>query len=861
MNRSLLSAIVGLVLLIPSSLLAQAQYVPGNIMVMLAPGVHPENVVSDLRSVDGIATGLVVDKELSAPMRAWLLKFDIEAIAQQKMLQMVNAHPAVQMAQNDHIVTEREVPNDTQYGQQWHHQNIASETAWDITTGGLTATGDTIVVCIIENSDLPHPDLIGNAWFNHFEIPNNNIDDDVNGYVDDFRGWNTPGGDDDVYGGSHGTQVAGMIGAKGDNGAGVAGANWNVKMMVVDYGGVQESAVVAAYTYPLVMRRMYNETNGEKGAFVVATNASWGIDGGQPSNSPLWCAMFDTLGTAGILSCGATSNSNVNIDQVGDLPTACPSEHLVSVTATNSNDQRTFSAYGATHVDLGAPGEDVVTTSIGGGIGSTSGTSFASPLTAGVIGLLYSAPCASLMDLVHSDPSAGALYVRDALFAGVDPVAQLNGQTVTGGRINSANSLEWIMGQCGSCPAPFGLAAEWIDSTDHTLSWTSINGEEFDLYYRPLGTEDWTVVNSIEGDSYLAEGLIPCTEYEFQVSAACGSEESPASQTFVFTSEGCCVAPEGISTGTITTTSATITWEGVFAAGAYEIRYREVGSTDWTTVTVEGTSFELTGLGSCASYELQGRSSCDGEGSEWSESIFFNAFCPSASEDSDFEHIETVVFGSINNNSENDGGYGDYTHLGTTVEIGGTYPISLTPGYDGFGTYEEHFRVYIDLDQDGSFTGPGELVFDAPDVTTSTITGNITIPTTATPGGSRMRVIMNYDEPIANACVDGYEFGETEDYCVTITAATSIQAAAEQTGISIYPDPADQELFIEINGITDRSLELSILDNTGRQIISRAAIANGRSSTNTASLANGLYIYRILQNDQEIGRGKFMVVH
>src|SRR5690606_37304415 len=117
--------------------------------------------------------------------------------------------------------------------------------------------------------------------------------------------------------------------------------------------------------------------------------------------SPLWCAIYDTLGTAGVLNCGATSNSNVNIDVVGDLPTACPSDHLISVTATDNNDNRTFSAYGSTHVDLGAPGEDVRTTSIGGGYGTTSGTSFASPLTAGVIGLLYSAPCASMMSLVH----------------------------------------------------------------------------------------------------------------------------------------------------------------------------------------------------------------------------------------------------------------------------------------------------------------------------------------------------------------------------------------------------------------------------------------------------------------------------
>jgi hypothetical protein len=416
------------------SLSAHAQgpaYVPGDLLVMMRPGTSPWSVVEGLRSVNGISTGIDVAEEVSAPMRAWLFRFDANVIAQDAMLRAAWSHPSVQMAQNNHVVTERQVPNDAQYAQQWHHQNINSEAAWEIGTGGVTATGDSIVVCIIEAADLPHPDLIGNAWFNQGEVAGNGIDDDANGYVDDRRGWNPPGNNDAVYGGSHGTQVAGMIGAKGNNTTGVTGANWNVKMMVVDYGGTSEAQVVAAYTYPLVMRRLYTSTGGQKGAFVVATNASWGVDGGNPANSPIWCAMYDTLGTAGILSCGATANNNVNVDQVGDLPTACPSDFMVSVTATNSADNRTFSAYGLTTIDVGAPGDNVRTTSLGGGYGTTSGTSFASPLTAGVIGLLYSAPCPSLMALVQADPAAGALYIRNKLFEGVDQVGNLGGQTVT----------------------------------------------------------------------------------------------------------------------------------------------------------------------------------------------------------------------------------------------------------------------------------------------------------------------------------------------------------------------------------------------------------------------------------------------
>src|SRR5690606_32602697 len=207
--------------------------------------------------------------------------------------------------------------------------------------------------------------------------------------------------------GPHGTRVAGLVGAKGNNALGVVGANWDVKMMVVHYGTLNESNVVAAYTYPWEMRRRYNQSGGAEGAFVVATNASWGINNGQPDNYPIWCAVYDSLGAQGVLSCGSTTNSNVNVDVVGDMPTACTGEYLVSVTATNSDDMRS-GGYGAVSIDVAAPGSGVYTTNVDGTYGSASGTSFAAPLTAGVIGLLYSAPCPSLMDLVHSDPAPAA---------------------------------------------------------------------------------------------------------------------------------------------------------------------------------------------------------------------------------------------------------------------------------------------------------------------------------------------------------------------------------------------------------------------------------------------------------------------
>src|SRR5690606_36199811 len=144
----------------------------------------------------------------------------------------------------------------------------------------------------------------------YHEIPNNGIDDDGNGYVDDFLGWDADAADDDItggtFGGGHGTPVAGIVGAKGNNGIGVTGVNWNVKLMIV-VGGGNEAQAIAAYSYPLSLRKLYNQTGGQRGAFVVSTNASWGIDFTQASTAPLWCAMYDTLGAYGILNAGATT--------------------------------------------------------------------------------------------------------------------------------------------------------------------------------------------------------------------------------------------------------------------------------------------------------------------------------------------------------------------------------------------------------------------------------------------------------------------------------------------------------------------------------------------------------------------------
>lgn len=833
---------------------------PGDLLVMLKPDASAQAIATDLKLLNGHETHLRVVQEISAPMRAWLLHYEAPAIPQALMRRAVQGHPAVMLAQDNHRIQERAVPNDSDYVAQWHHQTIASEAAWEVTTGGLTATGDTIVICIIENADLPQPDLVANAWFNRHEIPNNGVDDDGNGYVDDYRGWNPPQGNDNVYGGSHGTQVAGMIGAKGNNETLVVGANWNVKMMAVPYGGTQEAQVIAAYTYPLVMRRLYNATGGDLGAFVVATNASWGIDGGQPEDAPLWCAMYDTLGTAGILNCGATANNAVNVDQVGDLPTACASDFMISVTATNSLDARTFSAWGSTTIDLGAPGALVVTTNINGSDGPVSGTSFASPLTAGVIGLLYSVPCSGMMDLVRHDPSQGARYVRQALFSGVEQVGNLPGNTVTGGRINAHNSVQWIMDHCAECWEAYDLHTV-SDAIGHTtLAWNGLS-TTYDIRYRVVGEEDWSLLTDVLGFERSLSDLPPCVPFEFQVAPICGGSAGAFSPSHIWMSEGCCHAPLAIEVSMQDTADALVAWNSVLAAGSYSLRYRPIDGSVWEEIGgLESSSMLIQGLEPCTDYEVQMSSTCADSTGNWSATVGLHVpgcgqciegdFCESIGNTWSI-WLDHVQLGTIDNMSGDNDGYADNSDQSTELITGQGYTITLTP-YLGFPIIA-YYTIWMDFDRDGQFSAPDELVFSGS--SDQIMEGTLTVPIGAPEGSVRMRIVMSANEPVMSGC-SVYDFGETEDYCIALTVGTGV-AEVDGGEVAVFPNPADAAVSFTAPGGT---ADLLVLDGAGRQV-ARQALVNGRLTLATTGWSEGLYVYRLLRNGTDMARGRFVVAH
>lgn len=863
------------------------EVIPGNLIVQV-PEKSIDEVILANQFFDGQPTALRLNRLLSAPMAAYLLEFNPE-INHNKFLQQVWNHPGVTLIQLNHKIQQRiTTPNDPGLSDQWWHVNdgsdggtvdadIDSDEAWDITTGGLTSLGDTIVVCVVDDGgDLDHPDLIANNWINYNEIPNNNTDDDGNGYIDDYLGWNPEDDNDNVDGGSHGVNVAGMIGAVGNNNTGVVGVNWDVKIMNMTYGSIgsvnnpNEANVIEAYTYPLVMRRLYASSGGAKGAFVVATNSSWGLDNADPLDAPLWCAFYDTLGAAGILSAGATANNNVDIDAVGDLPTACSSEYMVSVTATNNQDERTFSGYGATTVDLGAPGEDVRTTSSGGNYTTTSGTSFASPATAGAIALMYSAPCASLAAIAHSDPALAAQMVRDAIFDGVDPVSNLTGECVTGGRLNVKGALDQILQNCasGGCMPPFTLGAGSVTDSEADITWNSLASiDSFNISYGITGGAA-TVVFDVDASNYDLSGLKDCSDYWFIAQSICDGETSDWSDSLFFSTDGCCEPPTGITIGTVDDNSAMISWNSVLAASTYEVEWQEEGSANWNLETgINTTNFTLSNLTECTEYAFQIYTNCNGNPVGPSAEFTFTTtgcgactdetYCDSYG-DNGQEWIENVTVDMLNNSSSNDpDGYGDYIGMSVDLQRGQTYDVSFTPGYPG-QNWDEHFRLWIDLNQNGSFNA-AERLFDDDQGGNTTITGTITIPFTAELGSTRMRVSMAYggqfggDYP-QNSCEEDHE-GEVEDYCVNILEEEPVNPGIDELtgnfGMEVYPTPASSELTIKMIDPFNGNLELTVYDVAGK-VVQSVNTSLIQTTLSLNELSSGTYMLKAIDSKHEI---------
>jgi subtilisin family serine protease len=327
------------------------------------------------------------------------------------------------------------IPNDPGFVNQYGLNNtgqyggtagadIQAPAAWDVTQG----SSNVIVAVIDTGVQLDHPDLAANIWTNPGEIADDGIDNDGDGYVDDVHGWNFVSNNNnpsDDFG--HGTTVAGIISAVGNNAVGITGVSWHTKILPLkafDSSGNGDTAwAIAALNYCIDLKRM--------GFDIVAANASWG---GPGYSRALQRAITD-FGNAGMIFVAAAGNNGQNNDTSGFYPASFGLPNIISVAATTNTDSLAgFSDYGKASVDLGAPGVDIYSTarySSYTSATSTQGTSFATPFVTGVVALACSI----------SPPNVSYTTICNAILNGGDPIAALAGKTVTGKRLDAYGTL------------------------------------------------------------------------------------------------------------------------------------------------------------------------------------------------------------------------------------------------------------------------------------------------------------------------------------------------------------------------------------------------------------------------------------
>jgi subtilisin family serine protease len=460
-------------------LVAGRDYIPDEVIVKIKPGANL-SAISSARADLGIS---VLETTQTLGIQRW----NISEPSVREAIATVSENPALADAieyiePNFIYRTTETIPNDPRFNELWGLNNtgqtggtpdadIDAPEAWDIQTGN-----DVVIGVIDTGVDYNHPDLNDNMWTNPGETPGNGIDDDGNGYVDDFYGYDFVNEDSDPFDDNrHGTHVSGTIAAEGNNGTGVTGVNWNAQIMglkFLDAGGFGN-------TFDAIQSVEYATRNGAQ-----LTSNSWGGGGFSEALREAIAAS----GEAGQLFVAAAGNFSNDNDSFPFYPASYNLDNIISVAATDDRDRLAdFSNFGVTTVDLGAPGVNTLSTLPGGNYGLLSGTSMATPHVSGVVSLLLS-----------QDPGLSAQDIKDLILRTTDPLPALAGRTVSGGRLNASNALSEVT------PAPDIIGTEDDDFLTGTSRGERIFGLGGDDIIQGLGGNDQ--IFGGDGDDLIAAG-------------------------------------------------------------------------------------------------------------------------------------------------------------------------------------------------------------------------------------------------------------------------------------------------------------------------------------------------------------------
>ncbi len=432
----------------PASGAGQPTYVPGELLIKFKPEAGPAVRAAALAELD--AENL---RTFLSRAENWRLG---PGISVEEAVERMRANPLVDYAEPNYLVSLDIVPNDPRLGELWGLINtgqsggtadadVDAELAWNVSTG----SSDVLVGVIDTGVDYNHPDLAANIWTNPGEIPGNGVDDDGNGFVDDVHGYDFVNEDGDPFDDhGHGTHVSGTIGAIGNNGVGVVGVNWQVKIMALKFlnssGSGTTANAIRAVDYSVLMG-------------VDLTSNSWG--GGAFSQ-----ALYDAIANANaheMAFVAAAGNNGTNNDVSPHYPSNYDLPNVIAVAATDRNDLKaSFSNYGPLSVDLGAPGVDILSTLPGNSYGLLSGTSMATPHVAGTCALIRAV-----------SPNIPVGQMKSVLLNSVDPIPSMQGIVVSNGRLNAFRSIA----EPDTTPPGAILDLAVVDPGSNTmgLSWTA----------------------------------------------------------------------------------------------------------------------------------------------------------------------------------------------------------------------------------------------------------------------------------------------------------------------------------------------------------------------------------------------------
>ena len=466
-------------------------YVPGQVIVKLKDQPGGSTFAPLGQTGDIVLLGLQMQHELRDPTpvfrhlkraprpqdrldgrsslrRYYLLKTDRDV---RGVCAELNKNPDVEYAQPNYIYERCAEPNDPEFPDQYAHQLIQMADAWDISTGSR----DIVIAVLDTGVDINHPDLKDNIWVNKNEIPNNSLDDDNNGYIDDVSGWNFEDDNNDLIPElswydieGHGTMVSGVIAATGNNGEGVCGVNWQASIMVLRLSIYVTSAEVAeALDYAAA-----------NGAHVA--NMSFGSDEFGPEGDPLVKTAIDNAFEKGVLLVASAGNDDTTEPH---YPAAY--YNVMAVSSTNGEDQKTGHSSFGSWVDIAAPGTDIVTTDLGNAYISIDGTSFSGPYVAAVGALVLG----HRPQLTHVEVRAVLENTTDPVFYGnVDP----NEGYIGTGRVNAYRALLAADQRLplGEIVQPMQQQVFAADGNDIPMV-LFVHGDSYRLDYRGYGQNDW----------------------------------------------------------------------------------------------------------------------------------------------------------------------------------------------------------------------------------------------------------------------------------------------------------------------------------------------------------------------------------